>query len=913
MPNYVYGFHSSKGSSDKLSKSILGNKGAGLLQMVELGIPVPPGFTISTEACLVYEKTGQFPSELKNQIRQAMAEVEKALPNDAKFGDAKNPMLVSVRSGAAVSMPGMMDSILNLGLNDQTAAGFAQKTGNPRFVYDSYRRFVQMFSEVVLHVGEEENPGQEHLFENLITQKKQNKKIVLDSELTTEDLKELTSAFKQEALLQAQASFPEDPWEQLWAAIAAVFQSWKNPRAVAYRNMYHIPHHLGTAVTIQAMVFGNMGTQSGTGVLFTRHPSTGEKKFYGEFLVNAQGEDVVAGTRTPEPLEKLAATFPTVMKELIQHAARLEKHLGDMQDIEFTIQEGKLWLLQTRAGKRCGKAMVKIAVDLVHEGLLSKEDALLRIIPAKFHELFHPVIDDQAKKELLCKGLPASPGAVSGPIVFTTQEAQELAKQGIRPILVRNETSPEDIQGMQVSAGILTARGGMTSHAAVVARGMGRCCVVGASALQIQLKEKSLQVKNHTLLAGDVITLDGSTGEVFLGSLPLIEPNWENQPEYQELMSWADQARRLRIRANADTAIDAKTARRFGAEGIGLCRTEHMFFAEERMIPMLRMILAETPSQREAALSKLLPFQRSDFEALFTEMDGLPVTIRLLDPPLHEFLPKTEEEEQKTAQALQVPLAWLKKKKQALHEENPMLGYRGARLGILHPEIYKMQTQAIFEAAHHSISRGIQVKCEIMLPLIGHEKELLFLKEQLLQTVHELGLATKALSFTIGTMIELPRACMTADQIARTADFFSFGTNDLTQTTLGLSRDDSGQFLPQYVELGIYPEDPFVTLDQTGVGALMELAIQKGRSVKPALKIGICGEHGGDPKTIEFCQRQGFDYVSCSPYRVPLARLAAAQACLREEPEPALAKDLAAGLATGKSKTSYKISAKAPV
>ncbi len=873
----VYFFGNGKAEGKGTDKNLLGGKGAGLAEMTRLGIPVPAGFTITTDVCTEYQNLGgKFPKGLEDEVRKNIARVEAVM--GAQFNDTKNPLLLSVRSGARVSMPGMMDTVLNLGLNDTTVTALARSTKNPRFAYDSYRRFVQMYSNVVL------NTNSEH-FEKIIDEMKESRGVRLDTELTEADLKELVRRFKEDVKRQIGRDFPSDPWEQLWAAIAAVFQSWNGRRAIDYRKINHIPEDWGTAVNVQAMVFGNMGEDCATGVAFTRDPSTGERKFFGEYLVNAQGEDVVAGIRTPHPIcgapNSLEKVMPKAYKQLVQIYKKLELHYKDMQDIEFTIQNNRLWMLQTRSGKRTGAASVRIAVEMVREKILSEKEAILRVQPAQLDQLLHPMIDPKAKTRVLAKGLPASPGAACGKVVFTADEARDWAERGEKVILVRLETSPEDIHGMHAAQGVLTARGGMTSHAAVVARGMGRCCVSGCGDIQINYEKETFDVKGVTIKKGDLITLNGTTGEVLLGQAPTIQP--ELSGNFGKLMSWVDKYRRLKVRTNGDTPTDARVARGFGAEGIGLCRTEHMFFEPARIDAVREMILANTVEERERALKKILPMQKGDFKGIFREMKGLPVTIRLLDPPLHEFLPHTDEEIADLAAKIGASAAKLKAKAEFLHEMNPMLGHRGCRLGITFPEIYKMQVRAIMEAACElAKEEKFKIIPEIMIPLVGHVNELKRMREdteEVCRTVmKELGVT---LEYMVGTMIELPRAAITADEIATCADFFSFGTNDLTQTTFGLSRDDAGKFLPFYVEKGILASDPFVTLDQNGVGALVRMAVDKGRKVKSKLKVGICGEHGGDPASVEFCHRTGLDYVSCSPYRVPIARLAAAHAVIK--------------------------------
>jgi pyruvate,orthophosphate dikinase len=867
----VYFFDEGK----KEMKELLGGKGANLAEMTNLGVPVPPGFTITTETCAEYYVQGKkFPKGLKEQIDANILKLENKM--GAKFNDKVNPLLVSVRSGAASSMPGMMDTILNLGINDTVVETLIKKTGNERFAYDTYRRFIQMFGDVVMG-------AEHHDFEVEIQKLKDKKKVKNDLELTAADLKELVKNYKALILKATKKSFPEDPRTQLDMAVEAVFGSWHNPRAEAYRRLNDIKGLKGTAVNIQGMVFGNMGESSGTGVCFSRNPSTGENKFYGEYLMNAQGEDVVAGIRTPKHIEELEKQNPKVYKQLVDIKNRMEKHFKDMQDMEFTIQDGKLYILQTRNGKRTAHAAVKIAVDMVNEKLIDKKTAILRVAPDSLDQLLHKQIDPKAKKtaELLAIGLPASPGAAVGRIVFTAERAEEVAKKE-KVILVRTETSPEDLIGMSVSQGILTARGGMTSHAAVVARGMGKCCVSGCQDITVDEKTKTLTIKkkNVVLKEMDFLTLDGSMGEVFKGSLDLIDPNLSG--EFAILMKWADEFRKLKIRTNADIPRDAKVARFFGAEGIGLCRTEHMFFEGDRILAMRQMIVANNEIERRKALAKLLPFQKSDFIGLFKEMNGLPVTIRLLDPPLHEFLPKEKKEIEELAKVLKVTPQWIMQISESLHEVNPMLGHRGCRLGITYPEITEMQVQAIMEAACELKKQKVDVKPEIMVPLVGKIDELKNQKAIIQKIAEEtMKKYNVKVDYMIGTMIEVPRAALTADEIATEAEFFSFGTNDLTQMTLGFSRDDIVKFLPEYLKKGIYEKDPFAVLDQTGVGQLVRMACEKGRKVRKDIKLGICGEHGGEPSSVEFCHRVGLNYVSCSPYRVPIARLAAAHAALK--------------------------------
>lgn len=882
---YFFGAGMAEGSADM--KNLLGGKGANLAEMNHLGIPVPPGFTITTEVCtLYYKNNGEYPAELETQIRQNLGKIEETMKR--KFGDPANPLLVSVRSGARASMPGMMDTILNLGLNDQTVQGIIADSKDERFGYDSYRRFIQMYSDVVLGVERKK-------FEHLIDQTKSKLGVRLDTQLKAEDWKNLVAQFKQLVLHETGKAFPEDAWEQLWGALGAVFKSWMNKRAIEYRRIHSIPAEWGTAVNIQAMVFGNMGETCATGVAFTRDPSTGDKFFYGEFLVNAQGEDVVAGIRTPQPinlegkrrnkssLPSMEEVLPDCYKTLESIYQKLEKHYRDMQDIEFTIERGKVWMLQTRNAKRTAGAAIKVASDMVQEGLITKKEAILRIDPSQLDQLLHPTLDPKAKKEVLGKGLPASPGAAVGRVAFSAEETDLLAKKGEKAILVRVETSPEDIHGMNVAEGILTARGGMTSHAAVVARGMGKCCVSGCGELQIDYDKQLFQLGGKTVKKGDWLTLDGTTGEVILGEVPTVSPILSG--DFATLMKWVDEFRKLKVRTNADTPHDSKVARQFGAEGIGLCRTEHMFFDADRIEAVREMIVADDREGREKALKKILPMQKSDFKGIFREMKDLPVTIRLLDPPLHEFLPHTKEEIEHLAKLIDISPDRLKMKLESLKEFNPMLGHRGCRLGITYPEIYEMQTRAIIEAACElAKEEGFKIIPEIMIPLVADVKELSLLREVCEKVCHQV-MKEKGieLQYLIGTMIELPRAALTADEVAKSADFFSFGTNDLTQTTYGLSRDDAGKFLPFYVDKKIFSDDPFVTLDQVGVGKLIKIAVELGRKVKPQIKLGICGEHGGDPRSVEFCHQNGLEYVSCSPFRVPIARLSAAQAALKEE------------------------------
>ena len=876
MQKYVYFFGGGKAEGKGDMKDTLGGKGAGLAEMTNAGLPVPPGFTISTEVCRIfYENKGKLGSDIQKQVDEALARLESV--TEQKLGSTERPLLVSVRSGAKFSMPGMMDTILNLGLNDTTVKALAKRTGNERFAWDSYRRFIQMYGNVVLQIEKRE-------FDEIFDHIKEKVGAKLDTEIPVLSLQELVKQYKALVKERTKMDFPEDPRQQLQGAINAVFGSWRNPRAIHYRRMNKISEELGTAVNVQTMVFGNMGNTSGTGVGFTRNPSTGEREFYGEFLINAQGEDVVAGIRTPTPIRELDRVMPECYRQLREITDRLERHYRDMQDFEFTIQENRLYMLQTRNGKRTGKAAVKIAADMVKEGLITPEEAVMRVEPLQLDQLLHPILDPKAKAKELVQGLPASPGAVSGRIVFSAEDAVAQAKQG-RVVLVRKETVPDDIHGMEVAVGILTSRGGMTSHAAVVARGMGKCCVVGAEAIKIDERNKLLMAGNTQLREGDWITLEGSSGKIFEGQVATVEPD-PASGDFAAFMGMADQIRRLGIRANADIPRDAEVARKFGAEGIGLCRTEHMFFAEDRLPHVQKMILANTEPERREHLNKLLPFQRADFEGLFRAMDGLPVTIRLLDPPLHEFLPKREE--------LMVEIAVLRatngapsqiaekekllQRVETLHEFNPMLGHRGCRLGITYPEISEMQCRAIFEAACKLQKEGRTVKPEIMIPLVGLPKEFEEQKAIVDRVAEEVFTQTGAkVEYTVGTMIELPRAVVVADKIAESAEFFSFGTNDLTQTTFGFSRDDAGKIIVDYMAKGILKADPFQELDRDGVGVLVRMGIEKGRSTRSNLKIGICGEHGGDPSSIEFCDEVGLDYVSCSPYRVPIARLAAAQ------------------------------------
>ena len=896
---YVFSFGDGKAEGRAQMRNLLGGKGAGLHEMTRIGIPVPPGFTISTEVCTYYDSHDRrYPKELKDQVTAGLRVVEKVLKR--QFGNSENPLLVSVRSGARESMPGMMDTVLNLGLNDRTVQGLIRRSNNRRFAFDSYRRFVQMYADVVLGIKGKKNDGDP--LEAILERKKKLREARFDTDLSASDLEELVAEYKNEIRNHGEV-FPEDPIEQLWGAIGAVFGSWNNDRAIAYRDLYQIPHDWGTAVNVQAMVFGNLGDDCATGVAFTRDPGTGDRSFYGEFLINAQGEDVVAGIRTPRPIAELEQLMPSAAKELRRVCALLEKHYREMQDIEFTIEGGKLWMLQTRAGKRTGFAAVRIAVDMVEERIIGKKEALLRIQPDQLNQLLRPVFDragkQTAEKEgrFLGKGLAAGPGAASGRVVFNAEDAVEWKNRGERVVLCRIETSPDDIRGMDAAQGILTARGGMTSHAALVARQMGKVCVAGCEVLHVDYNGRVLRVGASELKEGEWISIDGSTGEVFRGeiqTLPsevlqvLLTHTLEAKSsrvyqQFAKLMKWADEVRTLGVRTNADQPDQAAIAKAFGSEGIGLCRTEHMFFQGERIQAVREMILAEDEAGRRRALAKLLPMQKEDFKAILDIMGGLPVTIRTLDPPLHEFLPKTDEEISELAQVMDLPVEVLRDKVNVLQEFNPMLGHRGCRLGISFPEITEMQAQAIFEAACELRRDGKNPFPEVMIPLVGSRPEL----HEQKQIVERVALATQKaygvkVRYLIGTMIELPRACMVADEIAEEAEFFSFGTNDLTQTCLGLSRDDAGKFLPSYVLNGILPEDPFVSIDRDGVGALMKIAIKKGRKTRKTLEIGICGEHGGDPKSVVYCHQIGLDYVSCSPYRVAIARLAAAQAVLGE-------------------------------
>jgi pyruvate,orthophosphate dikinase len=901
---YVYFFGAGKADGNAEMKNLLGGKGANLAEMSghpKLQLPVPPGFSITTEVCtLYYENNRKYPKELKGQVDTALARVEKIIGK--KLGDTNDPLLVSVRSGARSSMPGMMETVLNVGLTTKTIPGLVKKTNNERFVYDAYRRLMMMYSDVVMEkaAGIEPKEGEgirmklEHAMEHI----KHEKFYKFDTDLTVDDLKRLCDEFKVIIKNTLGKDFPDEPQEQLWGGISAVFQSWMGKRAVSYRKIEGIPEHWGTAVNVQAMVFGNTGDNSATGVAFTRNPATGENMFFGEWLPNAQGEDVVAGIRTPNPvntagktddtrhLTSLEENMPHLYKELFTYQKRLENHYTDMQDIEFTIEDGKLWMLQTRVGKRNGQAAIRMAVEMAKQRLITKETALSRVKPDQIDELLHPSVDPAAEKKAveLAKGLPAGPGGATGKAVFTADDAEAWAKRGEKVILVRNETSPEDVHGMHAAEAILTAKGGMTSHAALVARGWGKCCIVGCSALNINLANKEIHVNDRVIREGEWITLNGSKGRVYEGQLSLLPADPEHNLWYKELMKWADKIRTLKVRTNADTPNDAAIARNFGAEGIGLCRTEHMFFGPDRIKAVREMILSDTLEDRKKALAKLLPMQKGDFVGIFSAMHGLPVTIRLLDPPLHEFLPHTDNELMELANEMGVSFDQLNAKNISLHEFNPMLGHRGCRLGVTYPEMYEMQAQAIMEAACELAQRKVKVIPEIMIPLVGHVNELKMMREVVVSVAERVQKEYKTrVPYTVGTMIELPRACVTSGQIAEVADFYSFGTNDLTQTVYGLSRDDAGRFLPFYVEHKILNEDPFITIDTAGVGAFMKIAVEKGRAVKNSLKMGICGEHGGEAKSVEFCHNIGLDYVSCSPFRVPIARFAAAQALLKEK------------------------------
>lgn len=883
---WVYSFGNGKAEGRAEMRNLLGGKGAGLAEMCNLGLPVPPGFTITTEVCTYYYANGKtYPASLTEEVAQAIKAVEVVV--GCRFGDASNPLLVSVRSGARASMPGMMDTILNLGLNKETVKGLIARSGDARFAYDSYRRFIQMYSAVVLDISM-------HKFEEVLEDVKRARSYTLDTQMKAEDWSEVVESYLEVVEKELGRPFPQDVNEQLWGAVGAVFGSWMNQRAITYRRLNEIPADWGTAVNVQAMVFGNMGEDCCTGVAFTRNPSTGENAFYGEYLVNAQGEDVVAGIRTPQhltikgkqenasDLPAMEEVMPDVFTQLNDVRLKLEKHYRDMQDIEFTVQQSKLYMLQTRTGKRTAPAALRIAVAMVEEGLITKEEAIKRIDPSSLDQLLHPTLDPKAARQVITKGLPASPGAASGIAVFSADEAEDIAAKGKKVILCRIETSPEDIHGMHAAQGIITSRGGMTSHAAVVARGMGRACVAGAGELSIDYAAKQMSVKGVTVKAGDLITIDGSKGEIMLGEVPTIQP--ELSGDFATIMGWADSMRTLKVRTNAETPLDARTAIKFGAEGIGLCRTEHMFFDADRIIAMREMIIASDETGRRAALAKLLPMQQKDFEDLFTIMDGLPVTIRLLDPPLHEFLPKTLSEMEDVAKGAGIDVAQVERRASMLHESNPMLGHRGCRLGISYPEIYEMQARAIFGAVIAMKKQGKTVLPEVMIPLVALKKELDILEQMVRRVASEMMKdAGVTFDYLVGTMIELPRAALQAGVIAQTAQFFSFGTNDLTQTTFGLSRDDAGTFLPDYYRTNVLEQDPFVTIDQDGVGELVKIAAERGRATRSDLKLGICGEHGGDPTSVKFCHRVGLNYVSCSPYRVPIARLAAAQAAIESD------------------------------
>ena len=884
MTQWVYSFGATQCDGDASQRNLLGGKGANLAEMSSIGLPVPPGFTITTELCTYYyDNDHSYPDILTQQIQTALARIETE--TGRQFGSADNPLLLSVRSGARASMPGMMDTVLNLGLTDESCDGLATQSGDARFAYDSYRRFIQMYGDVVLEVDH-------GLFEDTLDDMKMDKGVVSDTDLTADDLKALVASFKQIVLDETGEPFPQDPNTQLWGAISAVFASWMNQRAITYRRLNDIPASWGTAVNVQAMVFGNMGDDCATGVAFTRNPATGENQFYGEYLINAQGEDVVAGIRTPLPLTleakqqgghdalSLEEAMPEVFAQLDDVRHRLERHYGDMQDLEFTVQQNKLYMLQTRSGKRTAEAALNIAVQMAEEKLITKSEALDRIAPESLDQLLHPTLDPDATRELIARGLPASPGAASGMIVLTADEAEKRANQGDKVILVRVETSPEDIHGMHAAAGILTARGGMTSHAAVVARGMGRPCVSGASDVRIDFDAGIVYLGEQQLQAGDVITIDGSAGEVYSGQVAMVQPNLSGA--FETVMGWADKYRRMAVRANAETPNDARVAREFGAKGIGLCRTEHMFFDQDRIVAMRQMIMAADEAGRRAALELLLPMQRQDFIELFSIMSGLPVTIRLLDPPLHEFLPHTDSELEEVAEAIGVAVSTARQRKLKLEESNPMLGHRGCRLAVSYPEICEMQARAIFEAASEVARQDSAPIPEIMIPLAATSRELEICKAIIDRVAAEVAEATSiTLEYMVGTMVELPRAALCADALAEHAAFFSFGTNDLTQTTLGISRDDAGSFMHDYQAQEIYPIDPFVSIDEEGVGSLMRIGTDKGRQTRPDIKLGICGEHGGDPKSVNFCETLGLDYVSCSPFRVPVARLAAAQASIR--------------------------------
>ena len=889
MTQWVYGFGGGSADGDASMKNLLGGKGANLAEMSSLGLPVPPGFTVTTEVCTWYYANGEtYPADLEAQVKTALAKVEGVVGKT--FGDVDNPLLVSVRSGARASMPGMMDTVLNLGLNDQTVEGLARLSGDRRFAFDSYRRFITMYSNVVLGLSHDD-------FEEVLDQHKDRLGVTVDTDLQAADWERVVEDYKQVVERELGHAFPQDPQDQLWGAVGAVFESWMNDRAKFYRRMHDIPESWGTAVNVQSMVFGNMGETSATGVAFTRNPSTGEARLYGEFLINAQGEDVVAGIRTPQSLTKVGReemgetapsmeeAMPEVFGQFVEVVGTLESHYRDMQDIEFTVEQGRLWMLQTRNGKRTAKSALKVAVDLASEGVISQQEAVSRVEPAALDQLLHPTLDTDAPRTVVAAGLPASPGAATGKVVFDADQAERMAQAGDAVILVREETSPEDIHGMHAARGVVTARGGMTSHAAVVARGMGRPCVSGAGEIHIDEAAGTFTARGRTFSAGDVVTIDGSKGEVLDGAVAMIEP--ELTGDFQTLMGWADGVRRLKVRANAETPLDARTARGFGAEGIGLCRTEHMFFDDTRIAAVREMILADDEAGRRTALAKIAPFQKGDFVELFTIMAGLPVTVRLLDPPLHEFIPHTDEDIDALAASSGIDADKLKRRARELHETNPMLGHRGCRLGVAYPEIYEMQVRAILEAALEvKTTSGQAPTPEIMHPLVALGLEMKFLRELTDRTAKAVfEEAGDSVDYLVGTMIELPRAALRAGDLAQHAQFFSFGTNDLTQTTFGISRDDSGRFLQAYMDKGIFETDPFVRLDQDGVGDLIRIAAERGRAERADVKLGICGEHGGDPSSIAFCEQVGLDYVSCSPYRVPIARLAAAQAALSEERE----------------------------
>ena len=894
---YYFGKNNSDGQADM--KNLLGGKGANLAEMAKLGIPVPAGLTITTDVCTYYYNNDQiFPNNLEEELKEALQKVESDMGK--KFGDLNDPLLLSVRSGARMSMPGMMETVLNVGLTSKTIPGLIKKTNNPRFVYDAYRRLIMMYSDVVMEkatgIEPKEGKGIRHQLEDILNKFKKSKGYNSDTDLSAEDWELISNHFKECIKTVLGVSFPDDPYEQLWGGIKAVFQSWNGKRAISYRKIENIPHEWGTAVNVQAMVFGNTGEKSATGVAFTRNPATGENSFYGEWLQNAQGEDVVAGTRTPHPLneatktseskhlESLEAFLPEVYNSLNSIRKNLEKHYNDMQDIEFTIEEGKLWMLQTRTGKRTGGAAIQMAVDMVDEGMIDKKTAIMRVNPEQIDELLHPSLnsEEEEKSQLLTRGLPAGPGGGVGQVVFTADDAESWAKLGKTVILVREETSPEDVHGMHVAEAILTAKGGMTSHAALVARGWGKCCIVGCASININFDKKEMNIDGELIKEGDWISMNGTIGSIYLGKVSLKSADPESNQSYRELMSWADEIRTLKVRTNAESPADAKQAIAFGAEGIGLCRTEHMFFDPERIIEMRKMILAENKSDRRKAVMNLLPFQREDFKGILDAMAGKPVTIRLLDPPLHEFITLNNEQIESLARELNVKPQKIKDRIKTLHELNPMLGHRGCRLGIAYPEITEMQARAIFEATASLVKEGIKAMPEVMIPLVGshseYENQEKIVRDAADRVVNETGVDFK---YLVGTMIELPRACLTADKIAQKAEFFSFGTNDLTQTTYGFSRDDIGGFLPDYLENNILDHDPFQSLDQDGVGQLVSMAVKKGRNIQKELKIGICGEHGGDPSSVEFCYKEGLDYVSCSPYRVPIARFAAAQSVLK--------------------------------